>query len=113
MSVSDDYIQYVHDILQAFAPLKTKRMFGGAGVYSGEWFFAIIADDELYFKVDEGNRQDYLDRGLKPFQFTAKSGKTSIMSYYPIPADVLDDEPLLAEWVQKALDAARRGKKKR
>ena len=33
------------------------------------------------------------------------------MSYYPVPADVLDDPDLLSTWARKTLDAARNAKK--
>ncbi|MGF1612862.1 MAG: TfoX/Sxy family protein [Gammaproteobacteria bacterium] len=112
MPVSDKYINYVQDLLQDFAPLRVKRMFGGAGVYSGNLFFAIIADDELYLKVDHQNRTDYEAQGLQPFTYMMKGGKTATMSYYPLPADVLEDTDGLRDWVRKALAAAHRAKHK-
>ena len=111
MSVSDGYIEYVKELLQDFAPLRIKRMFGGAGVYSGNLFFAILADDELYLKVDDLDRADYEAQGLLPFTFKMKSGRRGTMSYYPVPADVQEDPDVLGDWVRKALDAARRGKR--
>jgi TfoX/Sxy family transcriptional regulator of competence genes len=33
MSVTDQYIRFVHDLLESCAPLRIKRMFGGAGLY--------------------------------------------------------------------------------
>jgi TfoX/Sxy family transcriptional regulator of competence genes len=42
MSVSDGYIAYVRDLLAPFEPLRVKRMFGGAGIYSADLFFAIL-----------------------------------------------------------------------
>ena len=43
MPVTDGYIEFVRDLLGSFEPLRVKRMFGGAGVYSADVFFAIIA----------------------------------------------------------------------
>jgi DNA transformation protein len=31
-------------------------MFGGVGIYSGDLFFALIADDTVYFKADDSTR---------------------------------------------------------
>jgi DNA transformation protein len=59
MPVSEHYIAFVQDLLADFAPLRIKRMFGGAGIYSGDLFFAILAEDNLYLKVDDGNRAAY------------------------------------------------------
>jgi DNA transformation protein len=108
--VSDHYIDYVKDRLQDFAPLRVKRMFEGAGVYSGGLFFAILVDDELYLKVDDENQADYQAQGLQPFTVTMNAGKTAAVSYYPVPAAVPEDADLLGDWVRKALDAASRAK---
>ncbi len=40
------------DMLSRFGDIKLRRMFGGYGIYSGKLIFAIIINDELYFKVD-------------------------------------------------------------
>lgn len=111
MPVSDEYIAYVKDLLREFTPLRVKRMFAGAGVYSGDLFFAIIVDDELYLKVDDENRADYEAHGLAPFTFARKGGKRATMSYYPVPAEVLEDAELLHDWVREALHAAYRAKR--
>lgn len=112
MAVSDDYIAYVLDLLNGLGPLRSKRMFGGAGVYCGELFFAILVDDELYLKVDDGNRGDFERLGIRPFTYEMKNGRTATMGYYPVPADVLEDPDSLAEWANKALEAARQSKRK-
>ena len=64
MPVSDGYIEFVRDLLASFEPLRITRMFGGAGVYSEDVFFAILVDDVLYLKVDEQTRGAYESRGL-------------------------------------------------
>jgi len=85
-------------------------MFGGVGIYSRDSFFALIADDELYLKVDESNRPDFEARGIGPFRPYGPDGEA--MQYYPIPADLLEDSEALRLWVDKALAVARRKKGK-
>jgi DNA transformation protein and related proteins len=109
MPVSDDYIEFIRDLLARFEPLRVKRMFGGAGIYSGELFFAILIDDSLYLKVDDGNRADYEQRGLEPFRYENKHGQVATMSYFPVPPELIDDPDDFAPWVRKALEAAQRG----
>ena len=111
MPVTDSYMEFVKELLAEFAPLRIKRMFGGAGVYSGELFFAILVEDELYLKVDDVSRADYERRGLRPFTYEMKNGRTATMSYYPVPADVLEEVEELSRWVRGALEAAKRGKR--
>lgn len=108
MPVSDDYIDFIRDLLARFEPLRIKRMFGGAGIYSGELFFAILVDDNLYLKVDDHNRPDYERRGLGPFTYETKTGRRGSMSYYPVPPEILEEPGRLESWGQGALEAARR-----
>jgi hypothetical protein len=54
--------------LGAALPIRTRAMFGGVGIYSGELFFALILDQRLYFRVDGATRPAYAARGSEPFQ---------------------------------------------
>ena len=108
MPVSDEYIAHVRDLFSAFEPLRIKRMFGGAGIYSGDLFFAILVDDSLYLKADDNTRGDYERHGLHPFTYRMRTGRTASMSYYPVPPEAIDDPESLSAWAAKALDAARR-----
>jgi DNA transformation protein len=108
MPVSEHYIEFIHDLLADFEPLRIKRMFGGAGVYSGDLFFAILVEDTLYLKVDDGNRAAYQDRGIQPFSYEGRNGRRATMSYYPVPPELLDDPDALGPWARQAIDAARR-----
>jgi DNA transformation protein len=104
MPVSSNYLQYVLDLLKVLGPVSAKRMFGGAGLYLEGSFFALIADDVLFFKVDEANKADYLNAGTAPF----KPFGSYVMSYFEVPVDVLEDEEQLKEWAKKAVTAAMR-----
>ena len=105
MSVSDEYLVFVQDQLRGLGEITVKRMFGGAGLYLDGVFFAIVADDVLYFKVDDSNRADYEAEGMGPFR--------PLMSYYEVPADVLEDPEVLRTWVGKAVEVAGRADKKK
>jgi DNA transformation protein len=78
-------------------------MFGGVGLYCRDLFFALIDENTLYFKVDDSNRADFIARGMGPFRpFPDKPGYA--MGYYQVPADVIEEAELLAEWAARALD---------
>jgi len=85
-------------------------MFGGVGIYAGDVFFALIADDTLYLKVDDFNRPAFEERGMGPFRPYGEEGET--MGYYELPADVLEDAEALRPWAETAIAAARRKKTK-
>ena len=105
MPVSQEYLDYVADQLVGLGPIKTKRMFGGAGLYLDGIFFGLVADDVLYFKVDGTNKPDYSAAGSGPFK---PFGNASYeMGYYEVPGDVLEDPELMKEWAMKALSVAK------
>ncbi|MEA3413806.1 MAG: TfoX/Sxy family protein [Pseudomonadota bacterium] len=108
--MSDEYITWVLDQLAGLGPLRVKRMFGGAGIYCDELFFAILAEDELYLKVDDRNRGDFERLGLGPFTYVMKNGRSATMNYYPVPADIMENPEQLHAWARKALDAALRAR---
>lgn len=83
-------------------------MFGGVGIYAGDLFFALIADDTLYFKVDDSNRPDFEARGMGPFRPFGEDGE--VMQYYRVPEELLDDPEPLGAWAEKAILVARRAK---
>jgi DNA transformation protein len=110
MPVSDEYITYVIDQLESLGPVRSKRMFGGAGLYFEDLFFGLIADDVLYFKVDDSNRTDYEAEGMGPFK--PFPDKKEVMQYYEVPIDVLENKEALRDWAEKAVHVAERKEKK-
>ncbi len=49
-------------------------MFGGHGVYHAGGIFALIADGQLYLKVDDESRGVFEAAGLSPLMYEANSG---------------------------------------
>ena len=82
-------------------------MFGGYGIYHQGIMFALVADDVLYLKTDEGNRARFDDRSLPAFQYE-KNGKRYSMSYNEAPGEVYDDPDDMALWANSAIEAATR-----
>ncbi len=110
MGFSPDYRAKVEAILAEVVPIRTKAMFGGVGIYSEDLFFALLAEDKLYFKVDETNRADYEAAGMSPF-FPFDS--PTPMGYWEVPNNVQNTLSELKIWVDKALGVAARKAKKR
>ena len=106
MPVSEQYLDYVVDQLGCIGEIIAKKMFGGVGLYHEGFFFGLIASDVLYFKVDDETRQDYKNVGARSFQPYGEESYS--MSYYEVPADVLEDTDILRAWARKAVDAAAR-----
>ena len=101
MAVSSDFLAYVLEQLGGRG-YTSRRMFGGVGLYSDGLFFALIAEDTLYFKVDDSNRADFLARHCEAFRPFPDDPNTVSMNYYRVPVDVLEDSEELARWTARA-----------
>jgi DNA transformation protein and related proteins len=109
MPVSSSFKTFILEQLgRRVRGIRGRNMFGGVGIYGGEFFFALIADDTLYFKVDESNRPDFEARGMGPFRPSREH--RDVMQYYRVPDDLLEDDEALGQWAEKAVVVARRAR---
>jgi DNA transformation protein len=113
MPVTPGFTQFVVEQLAGCGPINTKRMFGGVGIYAGDVFFAIIADDVLYLKVGDSNRKDFERARCTPFR--PYGDERESRQYYNVPVSVLEDADKLTAWGRKAIGIASeaKGQKKR
>ncbi|MBT3295792.1 MAG: TfoX/Sxy family protein [Verrucomicrobia bacterium] len=101
MPISEAFTEYIVDQLSSWGEVTSRRMFGGAGLYRDGKMFGLIADDVVYLKVDDSNRQAFIDAGCGPFK--PYPDKPTEMSYYDVPPDVLETPPEFVEWAQRSL----------
>ena len=106
---ASEFVSYVVESLQPLGPVSARRMFGGHGIYLDGVMFALIASDQLYLKVDDGNRAAYETAGLEPFTYSGK-GAPVRMSYHEAPGEGFDDPELLCAWAREAYAAALRAR---
>ena len=102
----------VNHCLELLAPLGTVRarsMFGGHGLYCDDLFFALIAADRLYLKVDAQSQPAFSAAGCEPFVYDMK-GKAMTMSYWTVPTDAMESPALMQPWARQALAAALRAR---
>lgn len=111
MAVSDSYRTWVLEQLGRVAPVTSRRMFGGLGIYAGGLFFALVDDDVLYFKVDDGNRPDFEAEGMGPFRPFGDDG--GAMQYFEVPGHVLEDLGALRRWTDAAVAVAERARRRK
>ena len=110
MPKSNEFIEFILEMLQLFGSVIAKPMFGGYGLYLDGVMFALVADDTLYFKADEISKHEFINRGLSAFSYS-KSGTLYKMAYYSAPDEVLEDMELMSVWAQQAYAAAQRASK--
>jgi len=106
MAVSDEFLTYVLEQFAEWGEVTARKMFGGAGLYRDGVMFGLIADDVVYLKVDDTNREDFIRAGSSPFK--PYPGKSTMMPYYEIPPDVLESPTLLAQWAERSRSIQRK-----
>lgn len=109
MAVSNSYLAFVLEQLNAVPAVLTKRMFGGVGIYSDGTFFAVIDNDTLFFKVDDETRPQYVRRKMPPFQ--PMPGEAPMRGYYQVPIGVIEDADELAVWAKQAIGVGQAGRR--
>lgn len=101
-----EFVEYLHEVFAQFGPIRSRRMFGGHGIYHNELMFALVADDELYLKADDESIPRFEALGLGPFEFVKKDGNTATMRYYRAPEEIFDDPELAQDWAEIGYGAA-------
>ena len=107
-----EFVDYLHEVFAEFGEINVRKMFGGYGVYHENIMFGLIADDQLYLKVDDTNREDFKALGLDAFEYN-KQGKLMKMSYYLAPEEIYDDPEVAARWAHKSWDIALKNARKK
>lgn len=101
------FVSHTVDLLQGIGDVNARRMFGGHGLFLDGLMFALIADNQLYFKADEQSRDAFIERDLPAFTYRKRSG-TFALSYYLAPEEVMEDLAAMSEWGNLAFAAALR-----
>lgn len=113
MPKRSEFVDFLLEQLSPLGDVAAKSMFGGWGIYHEGRMFALVADDTLYFKVDDANRAEFEREGLQPFRYARTDREIAVMSYYQPPAAAIDDRDQLCIWARKGLEAAARAAAKK
>lgn len=111
MKPPDPFAEQVVGLLTPMGPVRSRRMFGGHGIFMDDVMFALIAGGGLYFKADAETEPLFRAAGSRPFTYN-RNGREVSLSYWQAPAGTLADMAALAPWAERALLAARRAKAK-
>ena len=105
--MSDDFVDYVLELLGPFGTVGARRMFGGHGVYLDGLMFALVSEDTLYLKADEMNRIEFEQAGCEIFGY-ARKGKRATLNFFRAPEDAMESPELMLPWARTAYAAALR-----
>jgi len=102
LGISNEFKEYVFELLEPIGPLGVARFFGGVGISYGAVQFAMIMDSSLYFMVDDESRGKYQQAGMQCFSYLTKRGRVYVHRYYELPEEILTDAKELRMWADEA-----------
>jgi DNA transformation protein len=100
------------ELLGPFGTVRTRRMFGGYGVYLDGLMFAIVSGDALYLKADPMNRVEFEQAGCEIFGY-ARKGRRATLGFFRAPDDAMESAELMLPWARTAYAAALRANAKK
>ena len=85
--------------------VRQKNVFSGRGFLIGRTTFAIVWNDSLIVKTEKSRYEAFrLEPGVTPF---APGGERPMGTWLVVSADVVADDPELAEWLRRGLSRIR------
>ena len=105
-----EFVSFVIEQMSFIHGLRSRGMFGGYGIFQDDCMFALIIEDQLYFKADVTTRAEFEAKGLNPFTYAAR-GKLVEVQYFEAPPEVFDEIDEMQSWTDKALSVALKAKK--
>ncbi len=102
-----EFVDSLHEVFERLGRIRTRRMFGGHGIWHEDRMIALVANDTLYLKADAESAPHFDALDLPPFTYE-RQGQSMPMSYRLAPADLFEDRHEAALWGRRAYEAALR-----
>lgn len=99
------FTTYVVELMQLIGPVRTKKMFGGYGIFLDGLMFAVIFGNILYLKVDKETKNEFIEKGLEAFSYK-RGDKVIKLSYFEAPEEVFEDDDEMSFWANRAYSSA-------
>jgi DNA transformation protein len=113
MVASDSFADFLREQLGSLGRITLRRMFGKTGVFCDGLMLAMVRDNTLYFRVDDGNREIFQEAQAFPPLNYAKRGGLIDLAFWRAPERLFDEPDELIAWARAALAAAGRVAAKR
>jgi DNA transformation protein len=113
MVASDSFAEFLREELAPLGRVTMRRMFGKTGVFCDGLMFGVVADNTLYFRVDDHNEAAFREAASYPPLSYEKKGRTIDLAFWRAPERLFDEPDELVSWARLALAAARRVARKR
>jgi DNA transformation protein len=99
------FVAHCLELLGAAGRARSRRMFGGHGLYVDDVFVAIVVGERLYLKTDPASRPAFAEAGCEPFVYDG-GGKAVTLGYWSAPPEAMESPALMLPWARRALQAA-------
>lgn len=103
------FAAYCLELLEPLGSPRARRMFGGHGLYVDDLFIGIIADEQLYLKVDAQTRPQFEAAGCKPFVYS-RTDQAIALGYWSAPEEATESPTSMLPWARLAQAAALRAR---
>ena len=113
MAIDEGLYAWVQEALEPLGQVTMRRMMGGATLYLDGTVFAILDEDQVWFKADAESDAVWDAEGCERFAVTFKDGRVDTMNYRRAPLDVYDDPEAMQSWARLALEAGLRSAAKK
>jgi len=113
MSVDEGLYAWVREALEPLGTVTLRPMMGAAVLYLDGTIFAVLDEEEVWFKADAESASIWDVAGCERFTFRGKDGKVETMNYRRAPSDVYDDAEAMQHWAGLALAAGLRASAKK
>jgi DNA transformation protein and related proteins len=108
MAASESFAEFLREQLGPLGRISMRGMFSKTGVFCEGVMLGMVADDALYFRVDDENRAAFKEAECFPPLNYEKQGRTIDLSFWRVPERLLDEPDELVTWARAALAAAHR-----
>jgi len=106
VAVSDSFRDFVLEQLAGLGAVASRPMFGGVGLYADGTFFAVLDNDQVFFKVDDATRPAYQALGATAFN-PMPDRERPMTGYFEVPAAILESRDEVVAWARRAVVVAR------
>ena len=113
MVASASFAEFSVEPLALLGRITMRRMFGKTGVFCDGLMLGMVADNTLYFRVDDRNRAAFQEAASSPPLSYEKRGNTIDLAFWRAPERLFDEPDELVAWARLALSAAQRAALKR
>lgn len=103
--MNNEFVNYITELMQSIGPVRSKRMFGGHGLFLDGLMFALISDNVLYFKTDGASVDQFKSKALPAFSYF-KQGKEFKIAYYQAPEEAMENTDEMNYWANQAFSVA-------